>query len=45
MVLPPPPVRGVGRAGGFKIMIEDRSSSAGSLEGLRTLEEVTEQPR
>ena len=29
MVLPPPPVRGVGRAGGFKIMIEDRSSSAG----------------
>jgi multidrug efflux pump len=41
LVLPPPPVRGVGRAGGFKIMIEDRSSSAGSLEGLRTLEEVT----
>ncbi len=33
LVLPPPPVRGVGRAGGFKIMIEDRSSSAGSLEG------------
>jgi multidrug efflux pump len=26
-VLPPPPVRGVGRAGGFKIMIEDRSAS------------------
>ncbi len=41
MVLPPPPVRGVGRAGGFKIMIEDRSSSAGSLEGLRSLESVT----
>jgi multidrug efflux pump len=41
LVLPPPPVRGVGRAGGFKIMIEDRSSSAGSLEGLRSLEEVT----
>ena len=41
MVLPPPPVRGVGRAGGFKIMIEDRSSSAGSLEGLRELEKVT----
>jgi multidrug efflux pump len=41
LVLPPPPVRGVGRAGGFKIMIEDRSSSAGSLEGLRTLEAVT----
>jgi multidrug efflux pump len=41
LVLPPPPVRGVGRAGGFKIMIEDRSSAAGSLEGLRALEEVT----
>ena len=41
LVLPPPPVRGVGRAGGFKIMIEDRGSAAGSLEGLRTLEEVT----
>ena len=24
LVLPPPPVRGVGRAGGFVIMIEDR---------------------
>ncbi|HEX3449538.1 MAG TPA: efflux RND transporter permease subunit, partial [Isosphaeraceae bacterium] len=42
MVLPPPPVRGVGRAGGFKIMIEDRSSSAGSLEGLRELQKATE---
>jgi multidrug efflux pump len=41
LVLPPPPVRGVGRAGGFKIMIEDRSSSAGSLEGYRNLESVT----
>jgi multidrug efflux pump len=41
LVLPPPPVRGVGRAGGFKIMIEDRSSSAGSLEGLRALESAT----
>jgi multidrug efflux pump len=42
MVLPPPPVRGVGRAGGFKIMIEDRSSSAGSLEGLRGLQRATD---
>ena len=40
-MLPPPPVRGVGRAGGFKIMIEDRSSAAGSLEGLRALEQAT----
>jgi multidrug efflux pump len=42
MVLPPPPVRGVGRAGGFKIMIEDRSSSAGSLAGLQELQKATE---
>jgi multidrug efflux pump len=36
-VLPPPPVRGVGRAGGFKIMIEDRSSA-----GLVALQEATD---
>jgi len=36
-VLPPPPVRGVGRAGGFKIMIEDRSSSS-----LLALQELTD---
>ncbi len=27
-VLPPPPVRGVGRAGGFKLMIEDRGAGS-----------------
>jgi multidrug efflux pump len=37
MVLGPPPVRGVGRAGGFKIMIEDR----GDL-GSATLQEQTD---
>jgi multidrug efflux pump len=37
-VLGPPPVRGVGRAGGFKIMIEDR----GDL-GLRALQEKIDQ--
>jgi multidrug efflux pump subunit AcrB len=36
-VLPPPPVRGVGRAGGFKIMIEDRASA-----GLLALQEATD---
>ena len=36
-VLPPPPVRGVGRAGGFKIMIEDRESA-----GLLRLQEATD---
>jgi multidrug efflux pump len=36
-VLPPPPVRGVGRTGGFKLMIEDR----GDL-GLTTLQERTD---
>jgi multidrug efflux pump subunit AcrB len=33
-VLGPPPVRGVGRAGGFKIMVEDRGdNSLGTLQG------------
>jgi multidrug efflux pump len=36
-VLPPPPVRGVGRTGGFKLMVEDR----GSL-GLTALQEQTD---
>ena len=36
-VLGPPPVRGVGRAGGFKLMVEDR----GDL-GSRTLQGQTE---
>ncbi|MBI3839574.1 MAG: multidrug efflux RND transporter permease subunit [Planctomycetia bacterium] len=36
-VFPPPPVRGVGRAGGFTLMVEDRSSL-----GLTTLQEQTE---
>ena len=30
-VFPPPPVRGVGRAGGFKIMIEDRGDVGPSI--------------
>jgi len=36
-VLGPPPVRGIGRAGGFKLMVEDR----GDL-GSRTLQGQTE---
>jgi multidrug efflux pump len=28
-VVPPPPVRGIGNAGGFKLQIEDRSANAG----------------
>jgi multidrug efflux pump len=36
-VFPPPPVRGVGRAGGFTIMVQDRSDV-----GLTTLQEQTE---
>ena len=38
VILGPPPVRGVGRAGGFKLMIEDR----GDL-GLTTLQEQTDE--
>jgi len=36
-VLPPPPVRGVGRAGGFKFMLEDRGDN-----GANTLQEQAE---
>jgi multidrug efflux pump len=36
-IFPPPPVRGVGRAGGFMIMIEDRGDA-----GLSPLQEETE---
>jgi multidrug efflux pump len=36
-VLGPPPVRGVGRAGGFKLMVEDRGDS-----GLETLQGQTD---
>jgi multidrug efflux pump len=36
MVLGAPPVRGLGNAGGFRIMIEDRGS-----QGLETLQDVT----
>ncbi|MFO0961191.1 MAG: efflux RND transporter permease subunit, partial [Isosphaeraceae bacterium] len=37
-VLPPPPVRGVGRAGGFKLLVEDR----GDVVGLPGLQKQTE---
>ncbi len=46
-VLPPPPLRGVGRAGGFKVMIEDRgSSSLAQLQNMTDLlvEEAKLQP-
>ena len=36
-VLPPPPVRGVGRAGGFKLMVEDRGDNS-----LKTLQGQTD---
>jgi multidrug efflux pump len=38
LVFPPPPVRGVGRAGGFTIMVEDRGDT-----GLHALQTQTEQ--
>jgi len=37
LVFPPPPVRGIGNAGGFKIQIEDRRSA-----GLPALQEATD---
>jgi multidrug efflux pump len=36
IVIPPPPVRGIGTAGGFKMQVQDRSGS-----GLRALEAAT----
>jgi multidrug efflux pump len=37
MILPPPPIRGVGRTGGFKLMVEDRGDV-----GLTTLQQQTD---
>ena len=37
-VLPPPPVRGVGRAGGYRLMVEDRGDS-----GSRNLQESADE--
>ncbi|WP_417622005.1 efflux RND transporter permease subunit [Parasphingorhabdus sp.] len=36
LIIPPPPVRGIGTGGGWKMIVEDRSGA-----GLRTLEQVT----
>ena len=35
-VMPPPPVRGIGTGGGFKMMVQDRSG-----KGYKALEEAT----
>jgi multidrug efflux pump len=37
IILPPPPIRGIGRAGGFKFVVEDRKDL-----GARTLQEQTD---
>ena len=36
-VLPPPPIRGIGRSGGFKFMVEDRKDA-----GVKALQEQTD---
>ena len=36
LIIPPPPVRGIGTGGGYKMLIEDRNGA-----GYRSLEEVT----
>jgi multidrug efflux pump len=36
-VLPPPPIRGIGRSGGFKFMVEDREDA-----GVRSLQQQTD---
>ncbi|MEM1140378.1 MAG: efflux RND transporter permease subunit, partial [Pseudomonadota bacterium] len=37
LVIPPPPVRGIGTGGGFKMMVQDRAN-----RGLATLQEATQ---
>ena len=36
LIIPPPPIRGIGRGGGFKMYVQDRSGA-----GVETLNEVT----
>ncbi|HEY7119387.1 MAG TPA: multidrug efflux RND transporter permease subunit [Tepidisphaeraceae bacterium] len=45
LVFPPPPVRGVGTAGGFKIQIEDRTGRASPQELQVAIDDVIAQAR
>ena len=42
LVFPPPPVRGVGNAGGFKVQIEDRSGTATPQQLEAVVKQVTD---
>ncbi len=37
LIIPPPPIRGIGRGGGFKMYVQDRSGA-----GMKKLDQVTE---
>jgi multidrug efflux pump subunit AcrB len=45
LVFPPPPVRGVGTAGGFKMQVEDRTGRASPQELQATVEEIIAEAR
>jgi len=45
LVIPPPPVRGIGSAGGFKLMIQDRSGLSTPQEIQATVERVMAEAR
>jgi hydrophobe/amphiphile efflux-1 (HAE1) family protein len=45
LVFPPPPVRGVGTAGGFKMQVEDRTGRATPQELQATVEDVIAEAR
>src|SRR5205823_9941409 len=45
MVFPPPPVRGIGTAGGFKIQIEDRTGQETPQQIQATIDQVIAEAR
>jgi hydrophobe/amphiphile efflux-1 (HAE1) family protein len=45
LVFPPPPVRGIGNSGGFKLMIEDRSGEGSPQQLQAVIEDVIDEVR
>src|SRR5262249_44609189 len=45
LALPPPPVRGIGNAGGFKLQVEDRTGRASPQEMQATVERLAGEAR
>lgn len=45
LVIPPPPVRGIGSAGGFKLQVQDRSGKGTPQDLLAAIEKLTAEAR